>query len=42
MTLAGKVLVIRRHNKFVDGQWTDDQRDALEPILAAYWQPPAF
>jgi Ca2+-binding RTX toxin-like protein len=23
----------------VNGQWTQEQRDALEPILAAYWQP---
>ena len=22
-----------------DGQWTDDQRDALAPVLGAYWQP---
>lgn len=23
----------------VDGQWTDEQREALAPVLATYWQP---
>ena len=22
-----------------DGGWTDEQRDALNPILTTYWQP---
>ena len=25
----------------IDGQWTDDQRDALAPVLTSYWQPKA-
>jgi Ca2+-binding RTX toxin-like protein len=25
----------------VNGQWTDEQRDALAPVLASYWQPKA-
>jgi hypothetical protein len=26
----------------VGGQWTDEQKDELAPILAAYWQPPTI